>query len=171
MTTTFEVVAEPTRRRILDLLRERSRPVGELVELFGLSQPLVSKHLRVLRDAGLVRVRQDAQRRWYELRPEPLVEVDAWLEPYRRLWADSLDALETAPGRDARRSRAQGGAVNATLRSVDDRAVLRMERRLAHPPEKVWRALTDPAHLNQWYPFQATALELRVGGRIGFDGG
>lgn len=94
MTTTFDVVAEPTRRRILDLLRERSRPVGELVELFGLSQPLISKHLRVLRDAGLVRVRQDAQRRWYELRPEPLVEVDAWLEPYRRLWADSLDALE-----------------------------------------------------------------------------
>jgi DNA-binding transcriptional ArsR family regulator len=94
VTTTFEVVAEPTRRRILDLLRERSRPVGELVELFGLSQPLVSKHLRVLRDAGLVRVRQDAQRRWYELRPEPLVELDAWLAPYRRLWADSLDALE-----------------------------------------------------------------------------
>ena len=94
MTTTFEVVAEPTRRRILDLLRERSRPVGELVELFGLSQPLVSKHLRVLRDAGLVRVRQDAQRRWYELRPEPLAELDAWLAPYRRLWADSLDALE-----------------------------------------------------------------------------
>lgn len=94
MTTTFEVVAEPTRRRILDLLRERSRPVGELVELFGTSQPLVSKHLRVLRDAGLVRVRQDAQRRWYELRPEPLAELDAWLAPYRRLWADSLDALE-----------------------------------------------------------------------------
>ena len=94
MTTTFEVVAEPTRRRILDLLRERSRPVGELVELFGLSQPLVSKHLRVLRDAGLVRVRQDAQRRWYELRPEPLAELDAWLAPYRRLWTDSLDALE-----------------------------------------------------------------------------
>jgi DNA-binding transcriptional ArsR family regulator len=94
MTTTFDVVAEPTRRRILDLLRERSRPVGELVDLFGLSQPLISKHLRVLRDAGLVRVRQDGQRRWYELRPAPLVEVDAWLEPYRRLWADGLDALE-----------------------------------------------------------------------------
>ena len=94
MTTTFEVVAEPTRRRILDLLRERSRPVGELVEQVGTSQPLVSKHLRVLRDAGLVRVRQDAQRRWYELRPEPLAELDAWLAPYRRLWADSLDALE-----------------------------------------------------------------------------
>lgn len=94
MTTTFEVVAEPTRRRILDLLRERSRPVGELVGLSGLSQPLVSKHLRVLRDAGLVRVRQDAQRRWYELRPEPLAELDAWLAPYRRLWAGRFDALE-----------------------------------------------------------------------------
>ena len=94
MTTTFEVVAEPTRRRILDLLRERSRPVGELVGLSGLSQPLVSKHLRVLREAGLVRVRQDAQRRWYELHPEPLAELDAWLAPYRRLWAGRFDALE-----------------------------------------------------------------------------
>jgi DNA-binding transcriptional ArsR family regulator len=94
VTTTFEVVAEPTRRRILDLLRERSRPVGELVGLSGLSQPLVSKHLRVLREAGLVRVRQDAQRRWYELRPEPLAELDAWLAPYRRLWAGRFDALE-----------------------------------------------------------------------------
>ena len=94
MATTFEVVAEPTRRRILDLLRERPRPVGELVEELGLSQPGVSKHLRVLREGGLVGVRQDAQRRWYELRPEPLAEVDAWLAPYRRLWADRLDALE-----------------------------------------------------------------------------
>jgi DNA-binding transcriptional ArsR family regulator len=94
VTTTFEVVAEPTRRRILDLLRERSRPVGELVGLSGLSQPLVSKHLRVLREAGLVRVRQDAQRRWYELHPEPLAELDAWLAPYRRLWAGRFDALE-----------------------------------------------------------------------------
>jgi len=93
-TTTFAVLAEPTRRRILDLLRERARPVGELVDLLGLSQPGTSKHLRVLREAGLVRVRRDAQRRWYELRPEPLVEVDAWLEPYRRLWSDRLDALE-----------------------------------------------------------------------------
>jgi DNA-binding transcriptional ArsR family regulator len=94
VSTTFEVVAEPTRRRILDLLRERSRPVGELVGLSGLSQPLVSKHLRVLREAGLVRVRQDAQRRWYELRPEPLAELDAWLAPYRRLWDGRFDALE-----------------------------------------------------------------------------
>jgi DNA-binding transcriptional ArsR family regulator len=92
--TTFEVLAEPTRRRILDLLRERPRPVGELVGLVGLSQPGVSKHLRVLRDARLVRVRQEAQRRWYELDPAPLAEVDAWLDPYRRLWAERLDALE-----------------------------------------------------------------------------
>ncbi|CAA9565862.1 MAG: Transcriptional regulator, ArsR family [uncultured Thermomicrobiales bacterium] len=94
MATTFDVLAEPTRRRILDLLRERPRQVGELVEQLGLSQPGVSKHLRVLREAGLVAVRRDAQRRRYELRPEPLAEVDAWLEPYRRLWADRLDALE-----------------------------------------------------------------------------
>jgi DNA-binding transcriptional ArsR family regulator len=94
MATTFDVLAEPTRRRILDLLLERSRPVGELVDELGLSQPGVSKHLRVLRESGFVHVRQDAQRRWYELRPEPLAEVDAWLAPYRRLWADRLDALE-----------------------------------------------------------------------------
>jgi DNA-binding transcriptional ArsR family regulator len=92
--TTFEVLAEPRRRHILDLLRERPRPVGELVELVGLSQPGVSKHLRVLREASLVRVRQDAQRRWYELSPEPLAEIDEWLAPYRKLWASSLDALE-----------------------------------------------------------------------------
>lgn len=90
----FDVLAEPTRRRILDLLLERPHLVGDLTERLGLSQPGTSKHLRVLREAGLVQVRQDAQRRWYELRPEPLAEVDAWLEPYRRLWAQRLDALE-----------------------------------------------------------------------------
>jgi DNA-binding transcriptional ArsR family regulator len=92
--TTFDVLAEPTRRRNLDLLRERPRLVGELVDLLGLSQPGVSTHLRVLRDADLVEVRRDAQRRWYELRAEPLADVDEWLAPYRRLWADRLDALE-----------------------------------------------------------------------------
>ena len=92
--TPFAALAEPSRRHILDLLRERPRLVGELVELLGLSQPGTSKHLRVLRQAGLVRVRQDAQRRWYELRTEPLAEVDAWLLPYRQMWATSLDALE-----------------------------------------------------------------------------
>lgn len=94
MATTFEVLAEPRRREILDLLRGGERLVGELVEQLTLSQPAVSKHLKVLRDAGLVDVRRDAQRRWYRLRPAPLVEVDAWLEPYRELWRDRLDALE-----------------------------------------------------------------------------
>ncbi|MGW5359746.1 ArsR/SmtB family transcription factor [Actinopolymorpha pittospori] len=94
MATHFEVLAEPTRRRILDLLLERPRSVGELVDQLQLSQPGTSKHLRVLRESGFVRVRQDAQRRWYELRPEPLAEVDAWLAPYRRLWENRLDALE-----------------------------------------------------------------------------
>jgi DNA-binding transcriptional ArsR family regulator len=92
--TTFDVLAEPTRRRILDLLLERERPVGDLVERLHASQPGVSKHLRVLRDAGLVEVRHDAQRRIYRVRAEPLAEIDAWLAPYRRLWAKRLDALE-----------------------------------------------------------------------------
>ena len=94
METTFQVLAEPRRRQILDLLRDAERPVGELVRQLALSQPAVSKHLKVLREAGLVEVRQDAQRRWYRLRPEPLAEVDAWLAPYRRMWKESLDALE-----------------------------------------------------------------------------
>jgi DNA-binding transcriptional ArsR family regulator len=91
---TFEVLAEPNRRRILDLLRAEERPVGDLVRLLAASQPSVSKHLRVLRDAGLVDVRVDAQRRLYRVRPEPLREVARWLEPYRRLWESRLDDLE-----------------------------------------------------------------------------
>jgi len=91
-------LAEPSRRQILDLLRERERSVGELVEHLELSQPGVSKHLRVLREADLVDVRVDAQRRWYRLRAEPLLEIDAWLAPYRRFWSDRLEALEAHLG-------------------------------------------------------------------------
>jgi DNA-binding transcriptional ArsR family regulator len=94
MDTVFEVLVEPNRRRILDLLRDGHRPVGEIVSALGLSQPAVSKHLRVLKEAGLVLARPDAQRRLYQLRPEPLAEVDAWLAPYRQLWSERLDALE-----------------------------------------------------------------------------
>jgi DNA-binding transcriptional ArsR family regulator len=94
MPATFAVLAEPSRRRILDLLREQPRPVGEIVDALPLSQPCVSKHLRVLREAGLVEARPEAQRRVYAVRAEPLAEVDAWLAPYRALWADRLDALE-----------------------------------------------------------------------------
>ena len=90
----YDVLTDSSRRRILDLLRERERSVNELVEALGLSQPGVSKHLRVLREAGLVRVRVDAQKRWYGLDHAPLAEVDRWLAPYRRYWADRLDLLE-----------------------------------------------------------------------------
>lgn len=94
MTTLFEVIADPTRRQILDLLRIQPRTVGELVEHCGISQPGVSKHLRILRDAGLVSVRQDAQRHWYELDPRPLKVIDQWLDTYRQLWDSRLDRLE-----------------------------------------------------------------------------
>ena len=90
----LEVIAEPTRRRILDAVRDAECSVNDLVEHVGMHQPGVSRHLKVLRDAGLVEVRRDAQRRMYRLRAEPLMELDAWLEPYRAHWAGRLDALE-----------------------------------------------------------------------------
>lgn len=93
-TAVLEAIAEPTRRRILDAVRTEERSVGDLVELVGMHQPGVSRHLRVLREAGLVDVRRDAQRRLYRLRAEPLRELDAWLEPFRAEWAGRLDALE-----------------------------------------------------------------------------
>jgi DNA-binding transcriptional ArsR family regulator len=92
--TVFDVLAEPNRRRILDVLQPRECSVGQLVERLELSQPAVSKHLRVLREAGLVDVRVDAQRRVYRVRPEPLQAMDEWLAPYRRMWAARLDDLE-----------------------------------------------------------------------------
>lgn len=94
MSDVLAVLAEPHRRRLLDVLRAGEASVGELVRAMAISQPLVSKHLRVLREAALVTVRVDGQRRLYRLQPEPLVELDAWLEPYRQLWTTSLDRLE-----------------------------------------------------------------------------
>jgi DNA-binding transcriptional ArsR family regulator len=102
MSTVFGVLAEPQRRRILDLVRDGERSVGELVGALSISQPAVSKHLRVLREAGLVEARVDEQRRLYRLRPEPLRELDAWLAPYRQAWDASLDRLETRLGEMAR---------------------------------------------------------------------
>jgi DNA-binding transcriptional ArsR family regulator len=90
----LQFLAEPRRLQILDLLRDAERPVGELVDRLGVSQPAVSKHLRVLRDAGLVEARADAQRRLYRIRPEPLAELDEWLASYRDLWTTHLDRLE-----------------------------------------------------------------------------
>lgn len=90
----LSVIAEPQRRRLLDALRDGELPVGSLAQGLGISQPLVSKHLRILREAGLVDVRVDGQRRLYRLRLQPLAELDAWLEPYRQMWLTSLERLE-----------------------------------------------------------------------------
>jgi DNA-binding transcriptional ArsR family regulator len=92
--TALQVLAEPRRVAILELLRDGERPVGELVSSLALSQPAVSKHLRVLKDAGLVEARADAQRRLYRIRPEPLADLDQWLDSYRQLWTTHLDRLE-----------------------------------------------------------------------------
>lgn len=94
MESTFTVVAEPSRRAILSLLLTAERSVGDLERELRLPQPSVSKHLRVLRDAGFVESRVDAQRRLYRLRPEPLMELDEWLAPFRRYWSKHIDALE-----------------------------------------------------------------------------
>src|SRR3954447_1719475 len=90
----LQVLGEPRRVAILELLRDGERPVGDLVGQLGVSQPAVSKHLRVLKDAGLVESRVDAQRRLYQTRREPLADLDQWLAPYRRLWNAHLDRLE-----------------------------------------------------------------------------
>ena len=94
MVTTFELLADPTRRRLVEELRAGERSVGVLVDAVGLSQPAVSKQLRVLREAGLASVRKDAQRRMYRLDPERLRELDDWLTPFRAMWEARVDALE-----------------------------------------------------------------------------
>ena len=126
VSATFDVIAEPNRRRILDLLLERERPVGDLVHALRVSQPAVSKHLRVLRDAGLVEVRADGRRRLYRTRPEPLREIDDWLAPYRAQWSARLDALERhldAMEADTRRPTPPGApddrALSTRVRSAD----------------------------------------------------
>lgn len=92
----FETLADPTRRRIVEALRRGERPVGELVEVAGIHQSGVSRHLRILHDSGFVSVRADGQRRLYTLRPEPFRELDQWLAGYRRLWEDRLDRFGAA---------------------------------------------------------------------------
>jgi DNA-binding transcriptional ArsR family regulator len=110
MESTFAVVAEPNRRAILSLLLASERSVGQIEDELELSQPSISKHLRVLREAGFVESRVEAQQRFYRLRPEPLMEIDEWLAPFRRFWSKHVDALERhlekmdkAPTRKGRR--------------------------------------------------------------------
>lgn len=104
MESAFAIVAEPNRRAILSFLLSSERSVGEIERELGLPQPSVSKHLRVLKDAGLVESRIEAQRRLYQLRPEPLMELDAWLSPFRRFWSKHVDALERHLDRMERQS-------------------------------------------------------------------
>ncbi len=104
MESAFAIIAEPNRRALLNLLVTSERTVGELERQLGMPQPSVSKHLRVLREAGFVESRIDAQRRVYRLRPEPLMEVDSWLAPFRRFWSAHVDALERHLDRMERRS-------------------------------------------------------------------
>jgi DNA-binding transcriptional ArsR family regulator len=112
----FEIIAEPNRRAILSLLVSSQQSVGEIERRLGMSQPAVSKHLRVLREAGFVESTVDAQRRLYRLRTEPLREVDAWLAPFRRFWSAHVDALErhldrmdpSTPGRGKTKKRQRG---------------------------------------------------------------
>ena len=94
MESTFAIIAEPSRRAILSLLAVSERSVGDIEEQLNLPQPSVSKHVRVLREAGFVESRIDAQRRLYRIKPEPLMEIDAWLTPFRRYWSARVDALE-----------------------------------------------------------------------------
>lgn len=111
MMDAFAAVADPTRRGMLELLRRREHAAGEVVAAFpSVSQPAVSKHLRVLREAGLVNVRREEQRRLYSIRPEGFSELDAWIARYRPFWTDKLDALErhldaAAPRKPPRKSR------------------------------------------------------------------
>lgn len=117
MESVFEVLAEPNRRAILSLLLSSEQSVGTIERRLRMPQPAVSKHLRVLRDAGFVEARVDAQRRLYRLKPEPLQEVDAWLAPFRRFWSTHLDALErhldrlgTSPPAKTRTSKRRGSS-------------------------------------------------------------
>lgn len=157
MITHFEALADPTRRRILDLLRERPRLVGELVDALGMSQPGVSKHLRVLREVGLVRARRDAQRRWYELRPEPLAEVDTWLASYRHLWEERLDRF----ARFIEQEQASMEQPVTITRTFDA------------PLAAVWKAWTNPDQVMRWWgPTNVTSpaarIDFRVGGKYNF---
>jgi DNA-binding transcriptional ArsR family regulator len=105
MDSVLQALADPSRRALLEILRDHPASAGELAEALPIARPGVSRHLRVMRDAGLVEVRQDAQRRIYSLRPEAFMELDEWLESYRALWRNRLDALHTEIARGKRTKR------------------------------------------------------------------
>ena len=148
--TVYEALVEPNRRQILDLLRERPRFVGELVDLLQISQPGVSKHLRVLRTAGLVRVRQEAQRRRYELRPEPLAEVDRWLAAYRDLLEERYSRLDELLV-ELQQQEVAVSQNNRAVVSLPSQNEILITRLFAAPRELVFRAHTDPLLIPRWW--------------------
>ena len=141
--TPYAALAEPNRREILDLLRGGERSVSDLVNRLTLSQPGVSKHLKVLREAGLVAVRSQGKQRLYALR-------SAAARRGRRV-AGALPRILVGALRRARTPSGGEPMIDGTLQTIDGRPTLRFERRLAHSPERVWRAVTAPAELEQWF--------------------
>lgn len=123
----FELIAEPHRRTILDRLRRKAHTVGELVEITSLSQPGVSKHLRMMREAGLVSVRRDGRSQLYSLNPAPLRELDDWLQPYRRFWSTKLDALEQRLEADAALEAGLEAGLASALEAVQEAALKQEE--------------------------------------------
>lgn len=166
MPDTFAVIAEPSRRRILDLLLQSESNVTDLAQALGLSQPLVSKHLRTLRQSGLVKVRIKSQQHIYSLEAEPLAEIDEWLKAYRKKWNRHVDALENFldQQKKIRRKRNMRSPIeNPKLMQEQEDWVLVLKRVLNHPPEKVWDALTRADQVPKWGPFSADKDLTEVG--------
>jgi len=172
MEAVLRALADESRRTMLETLAEGPATAGELAALLPIARPGVSRHLRVLREAGLVEVHPEAQRRVYRLRPEPLAEVDEWLSHYRALWEQRLDALHTEVARGEAREKedhmtgnAPGGTrIIGSLRSEDGTGVVRMEDRYDTDIDDLWSAFTDPTRLARW--IGEVEGDLRPGGEF-----
>ena len=160
----LHALADDHRRTVLEILRDHPAAAGELADALPIARPGVSRHLRVLREAGLVEVRQEAQRRIYSLRPAPLAELDAWLEDYRALWCKRLDALHTEVARkEAEDKRRSFMRTIGTMRALDERrGAVRVEDSYDTDIEDLWDACTEPERLARW--IAEVSGDLRVDG-------
>ncbi len=157
----FEAVADPTRREILALLRDRERTAGDVAGAFDVSRPAISRHLRVLRECGLVAWRGEGQRRIYRLRAAPLRDMQAWLDDYRAFWADRLDALQQHVEQPETGERPMDLRTDrlGTKTAVGDRVRLDFDRVVDAPIERVWRALVEPAEAAAWWGVASVTVE------------
>ena len=170
MDAVLQALSDPSRRTVLAALGEGPATAGELAALLPIARPGVSRHLRVLREAGLVEVRQEAQFRVYSLRPDPLAEVDEWLGHYRSLWESRLDALHTEIARGKKRTEEHDMTeetrattrITGTMHSVDGKGVVRMDGRYDTDIDDLWSAVSDPARLARWVA--EVEGDLHVGG-------